>query len=89
MWEWDGGRSGWKPYSARDNDLVEAAYQAWWEQPLDDDEHESDAADGTIKLDTGYMVVFCKVTRGGGTGMRQVKADDPTRSRRVQRRVVP
>ena len=87
VWEWDGGRSGWKPYSARDNELVEAAYQSWWEQSLDDDDHESDA-DGTIELDTGYIVVFCKGTRGG-TGMRQVKADDPTRSRRVQRRVVP
>lgn len=83
VWEWDGGRSGWKPYSEKHHDLVEAAYQAWRAKSLDDDEHASDA-DDTIELDNGYIVVF----GGGRATARQVKADDPTRSRKVQRRVV-
>lgn len=97
VWEWNAGRSGWKTYSAMHNDLIEAAYQAWWEQSLDHDEHEHSNVDrgadedGMIRLDNGYTVVFAGsdgASRGGATGMRQIKVDDPTRSRRVRRRMV-
>lgn len=82
VWEWDAGRrKGWQSYSLLYSDKIEAAYQSWWETSLDD---ETNAEAQSVNIGNGYVVVF-----GGGIrdGMRQVKADDPTRSRKVRRRV--
>ena len=42
------------------------------------------AGDEMVELDSGYIVVLA-----GSAGMRQVKADDPSRSRKVRRTVKP